>query len=224
MIGDKTAARRVVEKRADEAAEPAAARRVLAQTPPLAPKLPDRTLHEGLPFAIIVMLVVLAGLSELTGAPPFIALGMLATGLAGLALFMRTQRKEQNIASILDDNAARSRAEIEIMADRMWEMQESEERFRGLIDALGDLVVHRDRDGRIVYANRVFAELVGHDRFDLAGMTLAELGIDIGVVPDAAFSDRDCLNSTDVAIRTPNGPRWFSWIELSMRDKDSAAH
>ncbi len=222
MIGDKTAARRVVEKRADEAAEPAAARRVLAQTPPLAPKLPDRTLHEGLPFAIIVMLVVLAGLSELTGAPPFIALGMLATGLAGLALFMRTQRKEQNIASILDDNAARSRAEIEIMADRMWEMQESEERFRGLIDALGDLVVHRDRDGRIVYANRVFAELVGHDRFDLAGMTLAELGIDIGVVPDAAFSDRDCLSSTDVAIRTPNGPRWFSWIELSMRDKDSA--
>ena len=43
----------------------------------------------------------------------------------------------------------------------MWELQESEERFRGLIDALGDLVVHRDRDGRIVYANKVFADLIG---------------------------------------------------------------
>ena len=43
---------------------------------------------------------------------------------------------------------ARSRAELETLADRMWELQESEERFRGLIDALGDLVVHRDRDGR----------------------------------------------------------------------------
>ena len=43
----------------------------------------------------------------------------------------------------------------------MWELQESEERFRGLIDALGDLVVHRDRDGQIVYANRVFADVIG---------------------------------------------------------------
>ena len=51
----------------------------------------------------------------------------------------------------------------------MWELQESEERFRGLIDALGDLVVHRDREGRIVYANRVFAELVGMEQRDLLG-------------------------------------------------------
>jgi len=124
---------------------------------------------------------------------------------------------------LLDETTARSRAEIETLADRMWEMQESEERFRGLIDALGDLVVHRDRDGHIVYANKVFAGLVGTDQRDLAGRTLAELGIDVGIVPDAAFSDHECLSSTDVSIRTPNGPRWFSWIELSVRDKDSGA-
>ncbi|WP_292455500.1 PAS domain-containing sensor histidine kinase, partial [Mesorhizobium sp.] len=105
----------------------------------------------------------------------------------------------------------------------MWEMQESEERFRGLIDALGDLVVHRDRDGHIVYANSVFASLVEVDPRNLAGKTLSELGIDVGIVPDAAFSDHECLSSTDVAIRTPNGPRWFSWIELSVRDKDTGA-
>ena len=105
----------------------------------------------------------------------------------------------------------------------MWEMQESEERFRGLIDALGDLVVHRDRDGHIVYANKVFADLVEIDQRDLAGKTLSELGIDVGIVPDAAFSDHECLSSTDVAVRTPNGPRWFSWIELSVRDKASDA-
>lgn len=202
-------------------AETATPRRVLTTTPPLVPTL-DKREHEGLPFAIFVALVVLAGLSHLTGAPPFIAFGVLVTSLAGLVLFLRSRRSEHNTISILDDTTARSRAEIETMADRMWEMQESEERFRGLIDALGDLVVHRDRDGRIVYANRVFAELVGQNQTDLAGATLMELGIDIGIVPDAAFSDHDCLSSTDVAIRTQNGPRWYSWIELSMRDKDSA--
>ncbi|TIL70961.1 MAG: PAS domain S-box protein, partial [Mesorhizobium sp.] len=149
--------------------------------------------------------------------------GLLSTGMAGLAVHMRARRTARRTVALLGETAARSRAEVESLADRVWEMQESEERFRGLIDALGDLVVHRDRDGHIVYANKVFAELVGADQRDLAGKALADLGIDVGIVPDAAFSDHECLSSTDVAIRTPSGPRWFSWIELSVRDKESGA-
>src|SRR5690606_17264318 len=53
------------------------------------------------------------------------------------------------------------------------------------------------------------------------GRTLSEIGIDVGIVPDAAFSDGECLSSTDVEIRSAKGTRWFSWIELSVRDKDS---
>ncbi|ESY22690.1 response regulator [Mesorhizobium sp. LNJC394B00] len=201
---------------------PATPKRQHVAAPPLAPDLPRAT-PEGLPFLTVVASVVLAGLSHLTGAPIFITLGLLATGVAGVAMHLRSRRTVRRAAALLDETAARSRAEIETLADRMWEMQESEERFRGLIDALGDLVVHRDRDGHIVYANMVFAGLVGTDQRDLAGRTLADLGIDVGIVPDAAFSDHECLSSTDVSIRTPNGPRWFSWIELSVRDKDSGA-
>ncbi|GLS36034.1 hybrid sensor histidine kinase/response regulator [Mesorhizobium tianshanense] len=197
-------------------------RRQLVAAPPRAPELPAAN-REGLPFLTLVAVVVLAGLSHLTGAPIFITVGLLATGMAGLAMHLRAKRTERRTAALLDETAARSRAQIETLADRMWEMQESEERFRGLIDALGDLVVHRDRDGHIVYANKVFADLVGTEQRDLAGRTLAELGIDVGIVPDAAFSDHECLSSTDVAISTPSGPRWFSWIELSVRDKESGA-
>lgn len=197
-------------------------RRVLV-APPLAPELPAAASHEGLPFLTIVAIVVLAGLSHLTGAPVILTIGLVAASLAGLAMHLRSRRYERRTAALLDETAARSRAEIETLADRMWEMQESEERFRGLIDALGDLVVHRDRDGNIVYANKVFASLVDTDQRDLAGKTLSELGIDVGIVPDAAFSDHECLSSTDVAIRLPAGPRWFSWIELSVRDKDTGA-
>ncbi|UVK40492.1 response regulator [Mesorhizobium sp. AR10] len=197
-------------------------KRQLVVAPPLAPELPAGN-AEGLPFLTVVASIVLAGLSNLTGAPIFITVGLLATGLAGLVMHLRAKRTERRTVALLDETAARSRAEIETLADRMWEMQESEERFRGLIDALGDLVVHRDRDGHIVYANKVFAGLVETDQRDLAGKTLADLGIDVGIVPDAAFSDHECLSSTDVAIRTPSGPRWFSWIELSVRDKDSGA-
>jgi signal transduction histidine kinase len=55
------------------------------------------------------------------------------------------------------------------------------------------------------------------------GRKLLELGIDIGVVPDGAFADGECLSSADVAIRTEAGIRWFSWIELSVRDKENDA-
>ena len=201
---------------------PDAPKRQVLVAPPLAPDLPAAS-HEGLPFLTIVAIVVLAGLAHLTGAPIIVTIGLAAAAFAGLAMHLRSRRDERRTAALLDETAARSRAEIETLADRMWEMQESEERFRGLIDALGDLVVHRDRDGHIVYANSVFASLVEIDPRNLAGKTLSELGIDVGVVPDAAFSDHECLSSTDVAIRTQNGPRWFSWIELSVRDKDTGA-
>ena len=202
---------------------PDSPKRQVLVAPPLAPELPAAASREGLPFLTIVAIAVLAGLAHLTGAPIIVTIGLAAAAFAGLAMHLRNRRDVRRTAALLDESAARSRAEIETLADRMWEMQESEERFRGLIDALGDLVVHRDRDGHIVHANSVFASLVDVDPRDLAGKTLSELGIDVGIVPDAAFSDHECLSSTDVAIRTPNGPRWFSWIELSVRDKDTGA-
>jgi PAS domain S-box-containing protein len=193
-----------------------AAVRLHIEPPPLEPEL----LHaerETLPFLTLSAIFIVAGLAFITGAPLFISLCLIAIGACGLA----TQAARKRALSKLSDNARRNRAEIESLADRMWELQESEERFRGLIDALGDLVVHRDRNGRIVYTNKVFTDLLGIDPMDLPDKTLNELGIDIGIVPDAAFSDGECLSSTDVVIRTADGRRWFSWIELSVRDKDS---
>jgi PAS domain S-box-containing protein len=204
---------------------PDALERISINPPPLAPGIPHgnpRIIYA----ALIGALFILAGVAHLTGTATFVGAALMLIGLAGLAMVARTLSAEAKAVAIMDETAAKSRAEFESLADRMWELQESEERFRGLIDALGDLVVHRDREGRIVYANRVFAELVGFEQKRVFGLTLAELGVDIGVVPDAAFSAGECLSSTDVAIRTPQGPRWFSWIELSVREKmgDAVSH
>ena len=123
-------------------------------------------------FVTFVAILVLAGLAHLTGAPDLHR--RRHCWRCGLAGFLRMicapcASNSRTAAIIWTRTTARSRAEIETLADRMWELQESEERFRGLIDALGDLVVHRDRDGCIVYANKVFADLVGIDQRDLAG-------------------------------------------------------
>ena len=174
----------------------------------------------GLP--VIIAVFVLTGLAHLMGAPIYISAGLFGCALVSLYMLHRIADGEQRMVSMFSETDADSRARIETLADRLWELQESEERFHGLIDALGDLVIHRDREGRIVYANKVFASLTSLETQQLRGKTLGELGIEIGIVPDAAFSDGECLSSTDVAIRSASGTRWFSWIELSVRDKLSA--
>jgi PAS domain S-box-containing protein len=214
-----------IEKTEADGAVPAAAHqhaRLSVNPPPLAPAL-ERANPAALHLLLIVAILVTAGFAELLGAPLFITVTLFLTGIGALLLHAFTLRAESRLAVEVDETSQRGREEFETLSDRMWELEESEERFRGLIDALGDLVVHRDRDGRIVYTNPVFAELTGVAHDDLAGRTLAELGIDIGVVPDAAFAEGECLSSTDVAIHTAKGQRWFSWIELSVRDKASDA-
>ncbi|MGI6854932.1 ATP-binding protein [Mesorhizobium sp. 1B3] len=205
---------------------PAAGSRLLIEPPPpLAPVLPrrDAALLRG---ALWLGVLGLAALAFHADAPTYLGLSLLVLGLAGLAVLWRGLSREGIAAAALDERAARNRVEFERLADHIWELQESEERFRGLVDALGDVVVHRDRDGRIVYVNQVFADLVGRAPDDISGRTLLELGIDVGIVPDAAFAAGECLSSTDVAIHGEGGTRWFSWIELSVRDKgnESVSH
>jgi PAS domain S-box-containing protein len=171
-------------------------------------------------FLIAAMLVAACG-AWLMQAPVSLALFLSMASATGTTVLLLSYRRDRAATVELRNDAAQNREQLEALADRMWELQEREQHFHGLIDALGDLVVHRDREGRIVFANKVFADLFGQPPEALIGRRLSDLGVLVGVVPDAAFSQGDCLSSTDVAIQAPGSPRWFSWIELSMRDKSS---
>ncbi|MCO5155946.1 MAG: ATP-binding protein [Aquamicrobium sp.] len=197
--------------------------------PPLAPDSPGPDLaasmidgaHGEATLAVAALaLLASAALAAFFGAPLLAAVLPGAAGLAALGLHGLGLRRQAARAGARERE---TRERIERLSDLMWEYQEGEARSRDLTDALGDIVVHRDRDGRIVYANRVLSRLLGLEPEALCGRRLTELGIEIGLVPDSAFHDGECLSSTDVALRTVEGERWFSWIELSVRDKDDDA-
>src|SRR6202167_1845884 len=65
----------------------------------------------------------------------------------------------------------------EALADRNWELKEGEERARSLFESQGDLIVLRDAEGRITFANDAYCELAGQPRSALIGgaFTLAVL-------------------------------------------------
>lgn len=213
-------ARTLVEPPLHDVAAPTAGDRPARAMPPHEPVVATAT-SRTLPLFLISALLVAACAAWLTQAPLSLAMFLSMTSAAGATVLFLSYRRDRAATAMLRNDAAHSRDQIEELADRMWELQEREEHFHGLIDALGDLVVHRDRDGRIVFANAVFSELIGQPQEALIGRRLSDLGVSVGVVPDAAFSNGECLSSTDVAIPGPGAPRWFSWIELSMRDKAS---
>lgn len=179
-----------------------------------------RTQPRSRELALSLCVLLAAGLSHLTGAAVLVTLILLAIGLAAGGAAFFTRRKETAAPAPLPADADKVQR-LEMLADRMWEMQESEQRFYGLLEALGDLVVHRDGDGRILYANSVLGDLMGTDTSGLFGKTLSQLGIDVSVVPEQAFPEGERISSTDVAIYAKSGLRWFAWTELSLRDRNS---
>ena len=61
----------------------------------------------------------------------------------------------------------------EALVDRNWELKEAEERARSLFESQGDLIVMRDRDGRITFANDAYCRMAQRPCEDLIGSRFA---------------------------------------------------
>ena len=86
------------------------------------------------------------------GASFLFALACVA--LATLSMRLRWMRKR--IRKVALHNEA--------LADRNWELQEAEQRARHVFESQGDLIVLRDADGRITFANDAYCELAQQPR------------------------------------------------------------
>ncbi len=171
-------------------------------------------------LALFGVAVIASGcLAYFTGATPVLTLILIGLGATAALLDLRSPTPSSESPPVEELSASR---QVEALADRVWEMQESEERFYDLLETLGDLVVHRDNEGRILYANRVLGDVLGRNTRDLLGKTLGQLGIEIPVMAGAGFAEDDKLQTTDVAVNGKGGLRWFAWTELSLRGRDGA--
>ena len=168
----------------------------------------------GLAFAVAALAAMTAFVAHLSGAAGIVVAGLALTAAFALVVERGIAFGQARLNKRLRKEELKNRESLERMADRMWELAENEERFRGLVDALGDLVVHRGKDGAIAYANRAFAELVGVDARDLPGKLIEDLGFDA-----AAFSAAPDVGNRDVRFVGPGGERWFSWVEIQARDE-----
>ena len=141
-------------------------------------------------------------------------IGALLLAVAGTLFLVRrlfALRKEINAL----------RRHVEDLSDRQWELREAEERMKSLLEAQGDVIVRRDGEGRIAYANDAYCALAGQSRDILIGQRFRLPVLEQGSVQVLA----DGTRVQDQKIDTPEGPRWISWHEVSVRsDTEPTTH
>jgi PAS domain S-box-containing protein len=168
--------------------------------------------------AVVTTLAVISGaLGFVTGArvraahydPYAFATGVGALFAAACAViaFMLIRRR------IMADRLHRAEARAEELADRNWELREAEERARSLLEAQGDLIVRRDAQGKLTYANDAFCTLAGKPRVELIG-SASELSV-LEQNPVRVLADGTRVYDQKIACGA--AARWIAWREVAVR-------
>ena len=128
---------------------------------------------------------------------------VVAIGILGAIFLLRDMnaKPEKSVASP-------SKEMQEQMRDQMWEHNESVNLLSSVHDMMGDIVLARMLDGRILSSNTVYSELTGTD--DLTGKTCEQLGI--------RFEKTSKLHQYDATVPTLTGDRIFAWHDIVIRD------
>jgi signal transduction histidine kinase/DNA-binding response OmpR family regulator len=124
--------------------------------------------------------------------------------LAALSVRIRLMRKKMRKIAMHNES----------LADRNWELQEAEQRARRLFESQGDLIVLRDVEGRITYANDAYCELAQSPRSALIGSQDTLPVLEQG---DTALESNG-NRVHDQQIAGPLGPRWIAWREGLVRN------
>src|SRR5271169_6006989 len=104
-------------------------------------------------------------------------------------------------------------ARLDEAADRNWEIREAQERTSSFFEAQGDVIVRRDGNGAITYANDAFCALAGRGRESLVGtsfvLPVEEQG-DATVLPDGTRVHDQKIAGADGAGGA-DGAHWIAW-------------
>ena len=109
---------------------------------------------------------------------------------------------------------------IESLRDVQWEMRDSELRYRDLLDNQLDIIMRRDRSGRISFVNDAFCATFGVDQNAMIGAPFEPQYVtDTPRLSFGAFGEEDRL-AYEQQLMTEHGPRWFAFEDVAIRDEE----
>ncbi len=140
------------------------------------------------------------------------------------AFFARTARMFSGARRRIAPGVSRDglHEELERLHDLRWEISDSARRYRDLLDAQADMIVRRDADGVVTFANRAYISAFGLTLDGVIGRrhhhTVIEQGNpQFATDPPPALAARRVVELVD----TRDGPRWIEWEQSTYSDSTS---
>ncbi len=148
------------------------------------------------------------------------ALGGVAFLFAGLLEARGRARALQDRGAELHAMTERLEASLKAVSAINARMQESEARYKGLVDSQGDAIFRRTPDSRLTYGNDAFFRLFGLQPQQAIGRPFApELHPDSrGIASFAGLEMGHARARYDQFVRTAHGWRWIAWEDFALRD------
>jgi len=143
----------------------------------------------------------------LVGFAMFVA----AAILFGVSLLPRLQFRHRTVPTSSRPEHPKTR-DLEDLKDAHWRLSDSAVRHRQLLDAQSDLIVHRTRDGQLVFANSAFLNFFGKRFEDVVGSRYRPHVLR----QEEAIRTSASTQRTLELLQTSKGKRWISWDETEV--------
>ncbi|MES0812425.1 ATP-binding protein [Roseibium sp. SCPC15] len=185
---------------------------------------PKKSLQHLAVAGLVIGLVSALFLVSTDGFNRFLGVGLafFAGGLAVWRLFADEMQRSAQALQTKDDKIRRLMARTEELEDKAWELGESDERHASILATLGDVVIRRDADGVITYVNSAAEDVFGSDHDLHPGnlMDLPQVRVTdpIETRDPNLESNPDGMGFQDLHLETEQGRRWFSRIDIPVRD------
>ena len=161
--------------------------------------------------ARVGLLLVLAGvlLSALPMSLPS-AIILIGAALTAISLLSReaSERRQAEMATAIETR-------VETLQDALWELRESEARYRDLLDTQEQVIVRLDADDRVTFVNRAFCRMFGVEAAEMIGRAWSPPVVaEDGAPGEAGAGPR---KSRVALISTALGERWIAFEEHRVR-------
>jgi len=164
------------------------------------------------------------GISAVSGAAAAAFVGLVfGLGFAASGLWLFARRSSTNAPNNGNGQVAtdeRLSHRMERLEDMRWQLGDSAERLRELLDAQDDLIVRRDQAGRILFVNRAFCRTFGLEAERVLGTTFEPDAISDLPESESLVSEDASTEHQPQCVETVDGPRWVIWHSHKIAHSD----
>jgi PAS domain S-box-containing protein len=183
-------------------------------------------------FGLAALALLVAALGDLarhgrlTLIPSSTFLALIGVGLVYILRSFAVARQNRELADRQADHiqavVTRLESSLAAAAAMNARLNQSEARYKGLVDAQGDAIFRRSPDSRLTYGNDAFFKLFGLNPQSAHGRPFApELHPDSHAPNFGSFAGLEPGRARvryDQHVRTAYGWRWLAWEDFAVRD------